>query len=274
MSKTPISDAIAVRKGKVATSETQELAEAPSEQPEVKEPVATEELDEKGVSFKNRFMEAERKRKQLEEELNTLRASATRSEAEQEATDTDLSEDFQSTTMADIDPYATVGRPVKAPADKQADKQVDDDDTGFATTRQVSAIMNQVLAKRSNDSLAFQKFPDLGKPKSELSSEVRRRLQVKRSLGFDVDNDPLVLYETAAAAYGDLVVSGRIIPNSRQRDEQTRREAVDGGSLPGAPALAPKLNTDELTSSQKNMIETFRRLGINVTEDGYKKHRG
>lgn len=224
-------------------------AEAASPDPsksvsDVKETVTSEEeADEEGVPYKNRYFETKRKFDRLEEQMQQIMEKLDNQPQSMTTSGNPLDE-IRSAMTAPTPPPPQTGGDWDEPATRQ-------DAVRFASL---------IVAKERNDALALQKFPELANPGSLLARETIKRAQMKKQMGYN-PNDPMFVYETAAAVYGDLVASGKISTRSKAADEAKRQSSVAASTPSVKPQAAPKKSDTQITAMDKFVLQGFKNFG-------------
>lgn len=220
------------------------------------------DLDDSGVPYKNRYMEAVRKLEEKEKRLTELQSKV---DQIQPQSDTDVISSFRN-MQVNLPSQQMATSPVAQADDGEAPAQ-------FATKQEVFAINQMLAAKNALDSEALKRFPDLYDKSSLLHKETQLRINNKLRRGTN-SFEPELLLEAAEASYGKLVAEGRMKPQSRTSDEIKRRQTVDSTTVPvtrksTSNAPAPKRMSD----MERKVLNTFRRYGVKMTDDQYIKNK-
>lgn len=244
-------------------SEAQEAAsDSPSESSEdVKdEDVNESEVDEKGVSFKNRYHEAVRKQDAFKKELDEIKAKL-------DSLSTKNPEQTVSTLRSapqTFDPYQVPQPVTRTVAD------VDGNDEAPITKAEAINLAKTMAAKERNDNEALMKFPDLNNHESPMFKETLRRVNLKKQMGVSSE-DPLLLLETATAVFGDMVLTGHIVPKKAQeaRDAKSSKNSV----IVTPRRSAAKPTTSKLSPMEQYTLEKFQEIGIKMTPEQYAQRK-
>lgn len=254
-----------------AVSTSDETTEIETSEPsvEVKEDVnLEEEVDSKGVSYKNRFSEAERKLKQSEARAAELadRLDALSKQSADQALVSLRGASYDNTNDS-------TGR-IASQTNQQAETPQEGYEEAPATIQDVHKVVAKLTAKERNDQEALKRYPDLYNTNSLLYKETLGRINAKARIGAD-RSDPFLLIETAAAAFGDLVATGKITPKPvRLTEEAARRANTDNATV-----LSSKTVVKTKTAPQLNKMDAFvlsqfeQQAGIKITPEQFLKRK-
>lgn len=267
----------------VETQEQDDQVEATASESveDVKETVILDDTDERGVPWKNKAKELERRLLKVQEE-----ASAKYQELSQKLEEAARLDEIQAMNILGGKAFANTEQ-FRYPTQNRG--QANPYSSGYQTEEDgiyedpsqrplTHADFQRAQLKQHNDLTTYNKYKEyLDNRNSPLVREVTRRLQQKASLGIDVVNDPFVAADVVAAAYGDLVQQGQIDPLKQQRkveSEVKRRTQVDAASLPatGAPAKKPEPRTI-ISADERAVVDLFKRAGVSINDDEYKTRR-
>ena len=251
------------------------------------EPVSTEEqseeVDDKGVAWKNRAKEYERKYEKLQKELKSGQQSLVKQEAEiahmrelltqiqaqqtspqaaAKDTDTDLDELFYT------NPTKALKKVLESSVLPELSKQVDS---------KIGSLENKITQSNQQaqyNAQAVSRYPQLNDPDSEFFQkvvDVADELSARNPIYKDAPDLSIVAADIAAARYpellrgedsGDAVAPARTNPFSSGGSKQMRRAKKKSSAI-----------SEEEKAIHEKYKEMAKGLGVELTEAGYLKQR-
>lgn len=240
--------------------------EASESSKEVKEDVKLEDSDEKGVPYKNRYSEAARKLEQQNKRIAELEAKMeTLSKQTDDQALLSLRGALNDTTIDNSGVPSVYGQ--------RQENQTPQEETP-ATIQDVYKVVSTLTAKERSDQEALKRYPDLLNPNSVLYKETQGRINLKARMGVN-RADPFLLIETAAAAYGDLIATGKIVPRTvKEAQEKARRASADESTSITSRAVVKKPASTQMTEMEEGVRRMFvEQAGVKITPEQYLKRK-
>lgn len=269
--ETPAEDQVVDEEVSEAASTSEESTEIESSTPstEVNQDVNLDDkVDSKGVPYKNRYSEAERKLKQAEAKLAeaTAKIDELSKQSEEQA--------LASLRGASYDNNAiSTSRPKREEIEEAQVAQEDYSETP-ATVQTVEQIVAKFAAKERNDQEALKRYPDLYNTNSVFYKETLGRINAKKRAGVNA-NDPLLLIETADAVFGALVATGRIVPKTtRVANEVARRAGTDEATVISSRTVVKNKSEPALSRMDQFVLTQFKnQAGVKMTPEQFLKSK-